>query len=279
MNTEIANVGVDNKIVVKVLNASFKNEVDNIAEESALEISLEFSEAKERVTKNIALTMRTSGNDEELATGFLFSEGIIKSKNEIIGFEKNVLLNNKLKVKVNEKTNFELEKLSRHLFTSSSCGVCGKTEIDNLNLDIKMLDDAVFTVEKQIILTLNNLMKAKQKLFNLTGGIHGTALFSKDGKLIKVMEDVGRHNAFDKLIGFCLNENLLPLKKHLILVSGRLSFELVQKAIAAGCKILIAVGAPSSFAIDLATQYNLTLIGFLKEYSFNIYAHKKRIIL
>lgn len=274
------NIGLSSKFITKVKAQKSILKEDVFIIESPLEISLEFGKRYSRIVQNIALTMRTPGNDNLLAIGFLFAEGIITTLKDILGFEKNAVDENKLLVKLSENVEFDINKLSRHLFTSSSCGVCGKTSIENI-VPIKnaVKSNATFKVNTELIYALKNKMFEHQNLFSTTGGNHAAALFNEKGALLNLQEDVGRHNALDKLIGFAIKNNFTPLNNKIILLSGRLSFELVQKAVAANCEILIAIGAPSNLAIEIAVKNNLTLIGFLKENSFNIYCHKQRIDL
>jgi len=245
---------------------------DYLAIEEPLEMSVEFGKAEERVKQNIAITMRTPGNDDLLAIGFLLTEGIIHNYEDIQTVQVDELAN-KVEVSLHPACSFNAEKLSRHLFTSSSCGVCGKTSIDHLKTTIPyQIERNKSRIAKNILYNLPRVLKANQLLFEHTGGIHATGLFTTKGEIINLFEDVGRHNALDKLLGWTLKEGLIPLNNSIILVSGRASFELIQKALMAGCPILSAVGAPSSLAVELAEEYNMTLIGFLKKDQFNVYS-------
>jgi len=221
--------------------------------------------------------MRTPGNDGDLATGFLLTEGIIKKITEVEEIEVNELLN-KVDVQLGHEINFDLSKLSRHLFTSSSCGVCGKTSIDNLQTTIPyhLVKDEP-KISPEVLYRLPDILRANQVLFQKTGGIHAAGLFTAEGNFIRLFEDVGRHNALDKLLGWALINGSVPLSKHIILVSGRTSFELIQKALMAGCPVMAAVGAPSSLAVELATNHQMTLAGFVKQTKLNVYSGMERV--
>ncbi len=272
---------------VKKINDDRINHADDLlAVEEPLEIRLGFGSTTERMQKSISVTMRTPGNDFELALGFLFTEGIIKNQEDVfqIRYCGNVSQpenkENIVRVELNENVDVDLKKLERHFYTSSSCGVCGKASIDSLkivcNIDVYSLP---FSVDGSLIQTLPNLLRAQQNIFEHTGGLHASALFDTDGKIIFIREDVGRHNALDKIIGAALAKNLIPLQQFILLLSGRASFELIQKAAMAGIKIVAAVGAPSSLAVETAKEFDMTLIGFLRAERFNIYTGEQRILL
>lgn len=251
---------------------------DYLAIEEPVEMLVEFGKTEARVKQNIAITMRTPGNDNLLVIGFLLTEGIIQNYEDIQTVQVDEPAN-KVEVSLHPTCSFNAEKLSRHLFTSSSCGVCGKTSISHLKTTIPYkLEPNKPQVAKNILYNLPDVLKANQLLFEHTGGIHATGLFTTQGELINLFEDVGRHNALDKLLGWALKEGQVPLNNSIILVSGRASFELIQKALMAGCSILAAVGAPSSLAVELAEEYNMTLIGFLKKNKFNVYNGFERVI-
>jgi FdhD protein len=235
--------------------------------------------------------MRTPGNDQELAAGFLFTEGIISDASEILGFQESSL-GDTLTVELRNFDAVDLRSLDRHFYTTSSCGVCGKSSIDAVKTHCKIaLAPENLKVSANQLLEFPELLRKQQSAFDFTGGIHACALFSADGKLHALREDVGRHNALDKLIGSFLipstksmgsNESThsaIPLTNFILLLSGRASFELVQKAGMAGIRCIAAVGAPSSLAIDLAEELGITLVGFLRQSRFNIYAHPHRIQL
>jgi FdhD protein len=257
---------------------------DVVATEEPLEIRLELDDAGgNRVERSISITMRTPGNDEELALGFLFSEGIVRRPADILiarpcGPPAPNGLINVVRVELARGVAVELDRLERHFYTSSSCGVCGKASLDAVAIqgrfDIAASD---FAVDRRILAKLPEALVTDQAVFEETGGLHASGLFDVDGKVIAVREDVGRHNALDKLIGTRLMSESLPLTEHGIILSGRASFELMQKAMMAGCPIVAAVGAPSSLAVELAEEFGITLVGFLRQDRFNIYARPDRI--
>ena len=260
------------------------NENDLLAVEEPLEIRLVYGLNQERKTKSISITMRTPGNDFELAEGFLYTEGIIKNHTDILNISYfNSLLNpeNIVIVELKEYVELDLLKLERHFYTTSSCGVCGKASIDAVKTtgdNHKTTSNETIKVSKELIYSLPDILRKNQNVFESTGGLHASALFDLEGKLLITREDVGRHNALDKLIGVALTQNLLPLDKYILLLSGRASFELIQKAAMANIKIVAAVGAPSSLAVQMANEFGITLIGFLRDNRFNIYRGEERIL-
>ncbi len=258
---------------------SFKLD-DVLAIEEPLEIQINYGPLAQRISKSISVTMRTPGDDEDLAIGFLFTEGIITSSEVITGSSIIDFNKNKIRIEFNHTINPALEKLERNFYTTSSCGVCGKSSIDAIRIVCEPQREATpIHISSPIIKSLPDLLRQQQHLFESTGGIHAAALFSLKGEFIALKEDVGRHNALDKLIGNALKMNKLPLLNHILLLSGRASFELIQKAAMAGIKVVASVGAPSSLAVELAKEFNITLIGFLREDRFNIYCNEQRIIL
>lgn len=244
---------------------------DTLAVEEPLEIRLGYRDARKgRTHKSVAITMRTPGDDIALALGFLFSENIISGPDAVQSIEQSA--DNVVRLELHDAASFDPLRLERNFYVTSSCGVCGKSSLESLSLaGFNALHDDGWRIPLPLLHKLPDQLRAKQKLFQLTGGNHGTALFDTNGAISRVTEDVGRHNAMDKLIGHCLQEKLLPLQRHGILVSGRASFELMQKALAAQCPLLVAVGAPSSLAVELAQEYNITLVGFLSDSGCNIY--------
>jgi len=248
--------------------------------EEPLEIQLEYSTASGRMQKNIAVTMRTPGNDAELAAGFLFTEGIIKDAQAISEIKRSHGDENIVQVILKENIIPALGNAARNFYTTSSCGVCGKASIDAINTvsAFTELKDSIL-IDAAVLYKLQDDLKAEQKVFEDTGGIHASALFDVDGKCMLLREDVGRHNALDKIIGAALMNNELPLNNRLLFLSGRASFELVQKAVMAGIKVIASVGAPSSLAVEMAKDNGITLIGFLRHDRFNIYTGKERIDL
>lgn len=250
---------------------------DIVAVEEPLEIQLQYGKVDQRINKPVSVTMRTPGNDAELALGFLYTEGIIKKISEVENVTQNGLDSNKIVVSLKPHIDPELKKLERNFYTSSSCGVCGKASIDAVSIVCERLPNDTFLISTEVIKHLAHSIRNEQAVFSSTGGIHASALFDLEGNFLFLREDVGRHNALDKLIGLALKNELLPLGKHILVLSGRASFELLQKAAIAGIKIVVAIGAPSSLAIQLAHDFNITLIGFVKAERFNIYSGEQRI--
>ena len=257
---------------------------DFLAVEEPLEIRIGFGNENERTQKSISVTMCTPGNDLELATGFLFTEGILKSKDDILScryfgdLSSPENRNNIVMVELTPGVVFDENKMERHFYTSSSCGVCGKTSIDAVrNVIEKMPGEDDIKIEARIINSLPDSLSKHQEIFEHTGGLHASALFDLNGQLLNMREDVGRHNALDKMIGSALAAGELPLDHHLLLLSGRASFELVQKAAMARIRIICAVGAPSSLAVEMAKEFGITLVGFLRDNRFNIYSGENRV--
>jgi FdhD protein len=247
----------------KVGRAAVSLEQDLLAVEEPLEIVLG--------ERNVAITMRTPGHDEELAAGFLFGEGILRELGQVSGISLSG--QNRVTVSLADESGVDLERLERHFYVSSSCGVCGKASIQAVEaIGCPFLVRSAPQIESGLIHTLPDRLRSKQAVFDRTGGLHAAALFDADGELINVREDVGRHNALDKLIGAAFLKGVLPLNNHLLMVSGRVSFELVQKALMAGIAVIAAVGAPSSLAVQLALRYGMTLIGFVRDQRFNVYS-------
>lgn len=271
--------------ITKVNHTAITEASDALATEEPLEIRLEFGQKHSRQTQNISVTMRTPGNDKELALGFLFTEGIITQQKDIAQIEHSFIAcaenkENTILVSLNEDTIPNLRNTERNFYTTSSCGVCGKGSIDAIRTvsAYQGQEDDNF-ISAAILHELPISLSKHQKVFADTGGLHASALFMPNGELLLVREDVGRHNALDKLIGAAINNNWLPLTKNILLLSGRASFELVQKAAMAGITVIAAVGAPSSLAVELANEFNITLIGFLRNERFNIYTAAHRILI
>ena len=247
---------------------------DLISVEEPLEIQIVSGDKANRSTSSISVTMRTPGNDGELATGFLLTEGIIYDHKDVIKIE--TVSRNVIKVHLDQTIKIEAQSLTRNFYTTSSCGICGKASIDAIRVTSEILKNRM-VIDSSILNGLTAKLYESQENFQSTGGLHASALFDKEGNLKLLREDVGRHNALDKLIGNqFFNENI-PIQDCILLVSGRASFELVQKAAVAGISILVAIGAPSSLAVELAKEKGITLVGFLKSDRFNVYTHKKRI--
>jgi FdhD protein len=272
--------------VIKVVNSNCNQAEDALAVEEPLEIRLEYGPSNARTTKSISVTMRTPGNDAELAQGFLFTEGIIK-KHEDVASTNHCFITcadnkeNVIQVSLAELVEPNLNNSERNFYTTSSCGVCGKASVNAIRTVSVFENEEMMLshVEAKILYKLPELLHQHQDVFADTGGLHACALFDLKGELLLIREDVGRHNALDKLIGASLSESLLPLNKHILLLSGRASFELVQKAAMAGFQIIAAVGAPSSLALELAQEFKITLIGFLRGQRFNIYTGADRILI
>ncbi|RMF57231.1 MAG: formate dehydrogenase accessory sulfurtransferase FdhD [Calditrichaeota bacterium] len=256
---------------------------DWVATEEPLEIRVMDAPGAERGYHSLAVTMRTPGDDLALTAGFLFSEGIVTSSEDIIQLEHCVSTpeesrGNIVNVRLANIKKLHIESLSRHVYTSSSCGVCGKAVIETIFHKCSELPIDDFRISRNIIPSLFSHLAEAQEIFSTTGGLHATALYSETGELILLREDVGRHNAMDKVIGYLLMRKELPASRTIVLVSGRASFELVQKAILAGIPIMVSIGAPSSLAVKTARRFNMTLVGFVKGGRFNIYASPERIL-
>ena len=272
--------------VSKYKDSKIQEVKDSVSIEEPLEMRLKFKKNGKWETQNISITMRTPGNDEDLIRGFLFNERIIENLNQIETTEKkgddvgDYNLKNTIEATINNIENLDIEKLKRNFLTNSSCGVCGKTSLDSIEiLKKEKLDLSFPLIKEDIIMKSPNLLKNKQSEFAKTGGIHASALIDENGEVIATREDVGRHNALDKLIGHTIQNKIMNPKKQFIACSGRLNFELVQKALMANIGLMVGVGAPTSLAIDLAKRYNMTLLGFVKEDSFNIYSNINRVII
>ena len=272
--------------IIKFKKNKFEKIDDLISIEEPLEISRKYKGQQKRVTISLSITMSTPGHDEDLVRGFLFNEQIIQNLNEIENIESigekvgQYKIQNKILITLNNSKNINISKIKRDFLTNSSCGVCGKSSLDALEIIKK---EKTFKAEpkltKEIIIKSPSVLRQNQSEFSKTGGIHASGLFSSDGKLISLREDVGRHNALDKMIGNALNENQIDPKNQFITCSGRLNFELVQKVLMTNIGLMIGVGAPTSLAIDLANRFDMTLIGFVKEDSFNVYTNNQKVIV
>jgi len=250
---------------------------DSVAVEEPLEIRLGYQSGGKRQTSSISITMRTPGDDEELATGFLFTESIIRSPDDV-AIVKPCSGDNTVRVELEDGVAVDLDRLQRHFYTSSSCGVCGKASLDALHAtDLETTPAIPGQFSREVLVAIPGHLRARQDTFAETGGLHAAAAFGSDGELLIVREDVGRHNAVDKVIGYLLLQGGLPGAKLGLMVSGRASFELTQKALVAGMPLLAAVSAPSSLAVQLASEFDLTLVGFLRGETFNIYSGQHRI--
>ncbi|AFS47034.1 MAG: formate dehydrogenase accessory sulfurtransferase FdhD [Proteobacteria bacterium] len=270
--------------ISKYKNNKLDNVEDYISIEEPLEINLKYKDGKDWKKENLSITMRTPGDDENLSVGFLYNEQIITDINWIEKIESYGENNgqydfkNKILITLNNSDNVNISQVKRNFLMNSSCGVCGKTSLDALETLKK--DKPKYPnkkINKNIIIKSPEILKENQTQFSITGGIHASGLFSNDGNLIAVKEDVGRHNALDKLIGETLQKKLLKENDQFITCSGRLNFELVQKALINNIGLMIGVGAPTSLAIDLANRFDMTLVGFVKQDSFNIYSNSQRV--
>ena len=258
---------------------------DLISIEEPLEISLKFEKENKTITQLLSITMRTPGQDEDLVRGFLYNEQIIKDIKHISSIEKfgekvgQYNIQNKILVTLNDASNVDITKIKRDFLTNSSCGVCGKSSLDALEV---IKQDKTPKLEpklnSKIIISAPDTLRNNQAEFAQTGGIHASGLFNKDGTLINVKEDVGRHNALDKLIGNALINGQIDPSNQFITCSGRLNFELIQKVLMTNIGIVIGVGAPTSLAIDLANKFDMTLIGFVKKDSYNVYTNSQKVI-
>ena len=255
---------------------------DTLATEEPLEIRLLLADAP---PIPVSVTMRTPGHDFELAAGFLFTEGIIPGREAMQQMEYCVgpvaeQQYNSIGVRLRPSVRVDRARLERHFYTTSSCGVCGKASLDAIRTQVPAwgLQPDAPHLNPQVIATLPDTLRQAQGVFDRTGGLHASGLFTPDGTLISIREDVGRHNALDKLIGEQLLAGALPLCDRVLLVSGRASFELVQKAAMAGLPIMVAVGAPSSLAVDAAEELGITLVGFARGPRFNVYTHPQRVL-
>jgi FdhD protein len=256
------------QIIRRRSDGSLEYQHDELTVEEPLEIRIG--------EKTVATTMRTPGHDEELATGFLVTEAIIRATDEV---EKISRQENVVTVQLRPGMKPRLNSAQRFGTISSSCGLCGKESIDAIRQNFPAIKSNDFRIEIAALLALPEQLRANQSDFVRTGGIHAAGIFGSNGKTLIVREDIGRHNAVDKAIGRAFLDEQLPLDRHLLLVSGRASFEIMQKALAAGIPIVASVSAPSSLAMEFGRESNQTLVGFLRPPSFNIYAHVERIIL
>ena len=266
--------------ITRVSSAGSTLDSDAITIEEPLEIRLAAPGLDEFP---LAITMRTPGNDNELALGFLYTEGIIRSRDDLLAVEHcrppvgDGRIHNSIRVVLETSVPFDLAQLERHFSTTSSCGICGKTSIEAVmnNSKIKVPQSLTMTAEQ--VHQLPILLRRQQSEFSATGGIHAVGLIGPTGNLLRVREDVGRHNAMDKLIGSMLIDNDLPLAENGMVLSGRASFELVQKAAIAGAQIIVAIGPPSTLAVALAKETGITLAGFVRNHQFNLYSHPHRL--
>ena len=272
--------------VLKYSSNKFKNIDDLISIEEPLEISLKYKESDKWINQSLSITMRTPGDDEDLVRGFLYNEQIITNISDIDSIESygdkvgQYNIQNKILATLNNSKNINISKIKRDFLTNSSCGVCGKSSLDALEIIKKnKTNPSEPKIKKEVIVKSPDILREGQSEFSKTGGIHASGLFNSNGELVAVREDVGRHNALDKLIGCALKKDQIDPKNQFITCSGRLNFELVQKVLMTDIGIMIGVGAPTSLAIDLANKFDITLVGFVKRDSFNIYTNNKKVIV
>ena len=263
---------------VKKITSSQAEVVDDVVVvEEPLEIQLSFVNGGRRVIRSVSVTMRTPGKDNELAVGFLYTEGILKNPEDVE--EVSELENNKICVVLRDAIKVDFNQLSRHFYTSSSCGVCGKTSLEALKMgNAQPFIGATPILEQGFICKMPTLLRKHQQTFAKTGGLHAAALFNTSCKIQLSNEDVGRHNAVDKVAGLILLDSSLDPAESILMVSGRTSYEILQKSIRAGIPFVAAVGAPSSLAVELANVFNVTLLGFLSEERFNVYSAPERVL-
>jgi FdhD protein len=257
---------------------------DRVAVEEPLEIRLGYGTPEGHTASSISVTMRTPGDDAELAVGFLFSESIIQSASDVLNVEHagpaspNTGSHNIIRVDLAAHVDFDLGRLQRNFYTTSSCGVCGKSSLDALRvIGAESIEGDKGRFTRDVLIAMPAALRDRQRAFEQTGGLHAAAAFNSQGEILVVHEDVGRHNALDKVIGSLLTRDLLPASDLGLLVSGRASFELMQKTLIAGIPLLAAVSAPSSLAVQLANEFNVSLVGFLRDDTFNIYSAGERI--
>ena len=272
--------------VIKLKDSSVEEVKDFVSIEEPLEMNLKYKVDSKWITEQLSITMRTPGHDEDLISGFLFNERIIENFSEIENVEKigekvgDFNIQNKIVATINNAKNIDIGKIKKNFITNSSCGVCGKTSLETVEVIKKdKLNISFPKIQKKIILKSPELLMSEQSEFSKTGGIHASSLINEHGNVIATKEDVGRHNALDKLIGYSHRKKLIDNHSQFIACSGRLNFELVQKGLMSNIGLMAGVGAPTSLAIDLAKRFNMTLIGFVKKNSFNIYTNKERVLL
>ena len=272
--------------VIKLKDSSVEEVKDFVSIEEPLEMNLKYKIDSKWITEQLSITMRTPGHDEDLISGFLFNERIIENFSEIENVKKigekvgDFNIQNKIVATINNAKNIDIGKIKKNFITNSSCGVCGKTSLETVEVIKKdKLNISFPKIQKKIILKSPELLINEQSEFSKTGGIHASSLINEHGNVIATKEDVGRHNALDKLIGYSHRKKLIDNHSQFIACSGRLNFELIQKGLMSNIGLMAGVGAPTSLAIDLAKRFNMTLIGFVKKNSFNIYTNKERVLL
>ena len=272
--------------VIKLKDSSVEEVKDFVSVEEPLEMNLKYKVDSKWITEHLSITMRTPGHDEDLISGFLFNERIIENFSEIENIEKigekvgDFNIQNRIVATINNAKNIDIGKIKKNFITNSSCGVCGKTSLETVEVIKKdKLNISFPKIQKKIILKSPELLMNEQSEFSKTGGIHASSLINEQGNVVATKEDVGRHNALDKLIGCSHKKKIINNHSQFIACSGRLNFELVQKGLMSNIGLMAGVGAPTSLAIDLAKRFDMTLIGFVKKNSFNIYTNKERVLL
>jgi len=270
--------------VLSVGRAGVEVRDDELAVEEPMEVRVLWRRGGTWSAQSLAVTMRTPGHDFELAVGFLFAEGVIRSRRDIreiryCSEHEDETSRNIVHVVLADGVGVDPMRLSRNVYTTSSCGICGKASLELVRALVRRPLVETATVSGDVLLALSDVARSAQALFARTGGVHASALFDEQGRLLLVREDVGRHNAMDKVIGHLVLADRIPASRTIVLLSGRASFELVQKALVAGIPVVAAVGAPSSLAVAVARDFGLTLIGFLRDGRFNVYAGAERLAL
>ena len=272
--------------VIKLKDSSVEEVKDFVSVEEPLEMNLKYKVDSKWITEHLSITMRTPGHDEDLISGFLFNERIIENFSEIENIEKigekvgDFNIQNRIVATINNAKNIDIGKIKKNFITNSSCGVCGKTSLETVEVIKKdKLNISFPKIQKKIILKSPELLINEQSEFSKTGGIHASSLINEQGNVVATKEDVGRHNALDKLIGCSHKKKIINNHSQFIACSGRLNFELVQKGLMSNIGLMAGVGAPTSLAIDLAKRFDMTLVGFVKSDSFNIYCNKSRILI
>ena len=272
--------------ITRLKDSSVKEVKDSVSVEEPLEMNLRYKSNGTWKIENLSITMRTPGHDEDLISGFLFNERIIDNIKQITKIEKqgekvgDYNIQNKIEATIDDIKNIDIGKLKRNFLTNSSCGICGKTTLDTVEvIKNEKLNLSFPKVSKKVLLNSPKLLVSQQSEFSKTGGIHASALINLNGDVVATREDVGRHNALDKLIGFSHKNKLIDNSSQFIACSGRLNFELIQKGLMSNIGLMAGVGAPTSLAIDLAKRFGMTLLGFVKNNSINIYTNKERILL
>ena len=274
--------GLSRVRIARLDDGHLTDRMDVVTVEEPLEIRVEFTRNGGRETSAVSVTMRTPGDDFELAAGFLYGEGLVRRREDVAEISycqsDEPQTYNIVVVKLRPGAPFDPDALSRNFYMSSSCGVCGKASLEAVEVrGCEQIPDEGLSLDPAILSGLPEKLRAEQGLFDRTGGIHAAGRFDESGELISVREDVGRHNAVDKIVGQAFLDGELPMGRTILAVSGRSSFEIIQKALAAGIPLVVAVGAPSSLAVDLARSFNMSLLGFTRSDGFNVYAGAGRI--